>query len=51
MIEEISDLSTEIVQPANHAIHPCRGCFSDIETRRRYLCDCYDDFKRKKAGT
>ncbi len=47
MIEETSDLSTEIVQLADHTIHPCRGCFSDIETRCRYLCDCYDDdFKR-----
>jgi multimeric flavodoxin WrbA len=34
---------TEIVQLARLNIHPCRGCFSDIETRCHYLCDCYDD--------
>jgi multimeric flavodoxin WrbA len=34
---------TEVVQLARMNIHPCRGCFSDIETRCHYLCDCYDD--------
>jgi multimeric flavodoxin WrbA len=34
---------TEIIQLARLNIHPCRGCFSDIETRCHYLCDCYDD--------
>jgi len=24
-------------------INPCKGCFSDMETRCHYLCDCYDD--------
>ena len=23
-------------------INPCKGCFSDMETRCHYLCDCYD---------
>jgi multimeric flavodoxin WrbA len=34
---------TEIIQLARFNIHPCRGCFSDIQTRCHYLCDCYDD--------
>lgn len=34
---------TEIIQLARMNIHPCRGCFSDMETRCHYLCDCYDD--------
>jgi multimeric flavodoxin WrbA len=41
--EVSEDCETEIVQLARLNIHPCRGCFSDIETRCHYLCDCYDD--------
>ncbi len=42
-IEEVSNLTCETVQLAKLNIRPCRGCFSDIETRCHYLCDCYDD--------
>jgi multimeric flavodoxin WrbA len=42
-IVEISDFSLETINLARLNIHPCRGCFSDIETRCHYLCDCYDD--------
>ena len=42
-IREISDYTTETVNLARLNIHPCRGCFSDIETRCHFLCDCYDD--------
>lgn len=24
-------------------LHACRGCFSDMETRCHFLCDCYED--------
>jgi multimeric flavodoxin WrbA len=41
--EASKDCETEIVQLARMNIQPCRGCFSDIETRCHYLCDCYDD--------
>ncbi|MEJ2157832.1 MAG: flavodoxin family protein [Desulfobacteraceae bacterium] len=34
---------TEIIHLGRMNIQPCRGCFSDIETRCHYLCDCYDD--------
>jgi multimeric flavodoxin WrbA len=41
--ETNKDCETEIIQLARMNIHPCRGCYSDIETRCHYLCDCYDD--------
>lgn len=41
--ESSENCETEIIQLARLNIHPCRGCFSDIETRCHYLCDCYDD--------
>lgn len=45
-VKEISGFSTETVNLAQLNIHPCRGCFSDMETRCHFLCDCYeDDFK------
>lgn len=37
------DCHTEIVHLSRLNIHPCRGCFSDMETRCHFLCDCYDD--------
>ena len=41
--EASENCDTDIIQLARLNIHPCRGCFSDIETRCHYLCDCYDD--------
>jgi len=37
------DCCTEIIHLTRMNIHPCRGCFSDMETRCHFLCDCYDD--------
>ena len=37
------DCGTEMIHLGRMNIHPCRGCFSDMETRCHYLCDCYDD--------
>lgn len=42
-IQEFSDFQTEILSLATLNVHPCRGCFSDMETRCHFLCDCYDD--------
>ncbi|MGD9365802.1 MAG: flavodoxin family protein [Desulfobacteraceae bacterium] len=38
-----ADCVTEMIHLGRMNIHPCRGCFSDMETRCHYLCDCYDD--------
>jgi multimeric flavodoxin WrbA len=43
MIQEVSDFTTETINLAHLNIQPCRGCFSDMETRCHFLCDCYDD--------
>ena len=40
---EISGARVETVHLSQLNIHPCRGCFSDMETRCHFLCDCYDD--------
>jgi multimeric flavodoxin WrbA len=37
------DCTTEMIHLGRMNIHPCKGCFSDMETRCHYLCDCYDD--------
>lgn len=37
------DCVTEMIHLGRMNIHPCKGCFSDMETRCHYLCDCYDD--------
>jgi multimeric flavodoxin WrbA len=37
------ECATEMIHLGRMNIHPCRGCFSDMETRCHYLCDCYDD--------
>jgi len=37
------DCATEMIHLGRMNIHPCKGCFSDMETRCHYLCDCYDD--------
>jgi multimeric flavodoxin WrbA len=42
-IEEQKDFSTETIELCRYTIHSCRGCFSDMETRCHYLCDCFDD--------
>ena len=42
-IREISDYTTQTINLSGLTIHPCRGCFSDMETRCHYLCDCFDD--------
>lgn len=42
-IGEQADFTTETIELCRHTIHSCRGCFSDMETRCHYLCDCYDD--------
>ena len=41
--ESCSDCATEVIHLSQMNIHPCRGCFSDMETRCHFLCDCYDD--------
>lgn len=38
-----AECAIEMVHLGRLNIHPCRGCFSDMETRCHYLCDCYDD--------
>ncbi len=42
-IQAISGAYVEIVHLSRLNIHSCRGCFSDMETRCHFLCDCYDD--------
>jgi multimeric flavodoxin WrbA len=49
-VKEISGFSTETVSLAKLNIHPCRGCFSDVETRCHFLCDCYEDDFKTVAG-
>lgn len=41
--ESHKDCCTETIHLSRMNIHPCRGCFSDMETRCHFLCDCYDD--------
>jgi len=46
VLERVKDLSgfeTEILHLSRLRINPCRGCFSDVETRCHFLCDCHDD--------
>lgn len=46
VLEQITDISGFLGETLNLSqlnIHPCRGCFSDMETRCHFLCDCYDD--------
>ena len=42
-IEEFSGAHCETIDLSRMNIHPCRGCFSDMETRCHFLCDCHDD--------
>lgn len=42
-VQELSEARCEIIHLSQLNIHPCRGCFSDMETRCHFLCDCYDD--------
>ncbi|MBL6978151.1 MAG: flavodoxin family protein [Desulfobacteraceae bacterium] len=42
-IKRISGFTTETINLAQLNLQPCRGCFSDMETRCHFLCDCYDD--------
>ena len=42
-IHETSGAYHETIHLGRLTIHPCRGCFSDMETRCHFLCDCYDD--------
>jgi multimeric flavodoxin WrbA len=42
-ITDISNFHCETLNLSQLNIHPCRGCFSDMETRCHFLCDCYDD--------
>lgn len=41
--EASPDCVTEMIHLGRMNINPCKGCFSDMETRCHYLCDCYDD--------
>ena len=41
--ESCNDCHTEMIHLSQMNIHPCRACFSDMETRCHYLCDCFDD--------
>ncbi len=49
-IHEISGARGETIHLSQLNIHPCRGCFSDMETRCHFLCDCYDDDFKMVAG-
>ncbi|MGB6064116.1 MAG: flavodoxin family protein [Desulfomonilaceae bacterium] len=49
-IQELSGFRVEAVHLSLLKIHPCRGCFSDMETRCHFLCDCYDDDFKMIAG-
>mgnify|MGYP001814488872 FL=1 len=43
---ESKDVSFERLNLSTCRLNPCRGCFSDMETRCHFLCDCFeDDFK------
>jgi multimeric flavodoxin WrbA len=43
---EYEGVATERINLSSCRLHPCRGCFSDMETRCHFLCDCHeDDFK------
>jgi len=42
-VGEISGIPCETISLSQLNLHPCRGCFSDMETRCHFLCDCYDD--------
>lgn len=48
-IQEVSGFHIETVHLSSLNIHPCRGCFSDMETKCHFLCDCYDDDFRMVA--
>lgn len=40
-------VTTERINLSACRLKPCRGCFSDMETRCHFLCDCHeDDFRR-----
>ncbi len=43
VIKEIAPVRTDRISLDRLNIAPCRGCFSDMETRCHFLCDCYDD--------
>jgi multimeric flavodoxin WrbA len=40
---ESSDVTTERINLSACRLNPCRGCFSDMETRCHFLCDYYED--------
>ena len=40
---ESADVTTERINLSACRLNPCRGCFSDMETRCHFLCDCYED--------
>jgi multimeric flavodoxin WrbA len=44
---ETAGVTSERINLSACRLNPCRGCFSDMETRCHFLCDCYeDDFQR-----
>ncbi|MFO7686101.1 MAG: flavodoxin family protein, partial [Desulfobacterales bacterium] len=44
---ESAGVTTERINLTACRLNPCRGCFSDMETRCHFLCDCHeDDFRR-----
>lgn len=42
-VGEIAEIPWETISLNRVNLNPCRGCFSDMETRCHFLCDCYDD--------
>jgi multimeric flavodoxin WrbA len=40
---ESAGVTTERINLSACRLNPCRGCFSDMETRCHFLCDCHED--------
>ena len=47
---EYDGVGTERINLNACRLYPCRGCFSDMETRCHFLCDCHDDDFKMIAG-
>ncbi|CAB5109943.1 hypothetical protein D3OALGA1CA_4480 [Olavius algarvensis associated proteobacterium Delta 3] len=45
--EEVGDVCHERINLTDCRLNACRGCYSDMETRCHFMCDCFeDDFQR-----
>jgi len=47
---EYEGVATERINLSACRLFPCRGCFSDMETRCHFLCDCHEDDFKMIAG-